>query len=73
MPDNLCAENLSDGSSSHDWPITNLTTGQVGGLCWFCGTSAEAFYERVKEHRRSNLELCRKAGEIERQSIHGRQ
>lgn len=27
----------------HDWPITNLATGEPFGLCWFCGMSAEAF------------------------------
>lgn len=45
-----CLEDLELGTSSHDWPITNLGTGQVSGLCWYCGCSAEEFYGRVKKH-----------------------
>lgn len=51
-----CSENLTDGTSSHDWPITNLATGQVGGLCWFCGCSAKEFYERVKQQRKAETQ-----------------
>ena len=49
MKQERCAEDLKNRTSSHDWPITNLKTGQVSGLCWFCGCPAQEFYDRVKD------------------------
>lgn len=45
----LCHENLKEGTSNHDWPMTNLATGEVFLLCWFCGCNAEDFKRRVRE------------------------
>lgn len=56
----------------HDWPVVNFKTGEVSGLCWICGMSAQQFYLDQKEIGGSNGETKSSEQENVQRAIHGR-